>query len=228
MALRVIDLGSVSGIEWLATPYAICDRLTPHADPAVVFAEPLEPCLSVGANQNIHRDIDRPFCRRQGIPIVRRHIGGSALYIDRDQLVFHVVTPKRRAPRPASQLLVRLGAGLADTLRDFGIASELRRPADIVVGRRKIAGIAGAAIGDNVVVGGTLLFDFDTATMTRCLRFPSEELRAKVADLGDRGTTTMRRELGTPPTRDIVKAHLVTHLTRWLVTEHLEHTAASD
>jgi lipoate-protein ligase A len=76
-------------------------------------------------------------------------------------------------PWPASGILPTLAASVVDACRDLGIASELRPPGDVGLAGRKIAGVAGAEIGDSVVVGGTLLFDFDTAMMARCLALPS-------------------------------------------------------
>jgi lipoate---protein ligase len=222
MPLRVIDLGSASATRSQAAAYAIADRLAPGGAPAVVLADPLEPFLSVGANQNIERDIDLSFCRDRGITLVRRRLGGSAIYIDPDQLIFHIIMPSRGARWPAPRMLATLAAAVVDTHRDLGIAAGLRPPGDIAVGGRKIGGTAGAEIGGSVVVGGTFLFDFDAAIMARCLKLPSEPFRAKVARMLQRGMTTMRDELGAPPDRGMVKAHLVANLARCLDAEPQE------
>jgi lipoate---protein ligase len=222
MPLRVIDLGSALAIQSQAPAYAIADRMAPGGAPAVVLADPLEPFLSVGANQNIERDIDLSFCRERGITLVRRWLGGSAIYIDPEQLIFHVIVPAKRARRPAPRMLATLAEAVVDTYRDVGIAARLRPPGDIAVDGRKIGGTAGAEIGGNVVVGGTFLFDFDAVIMARCLKLPSEPFRAKVVRMLERGMTTMRDELGTPPDRALVKAHLVANLARCLDAEPQE------
>src|SRR3984893_15935590 len=222
MPLRVIDLGSALAIQSQAPAYAIADRVPPGGAPAVVLADPLEPFLSVGANQNIERDIDLSFCRERGITVVRRWLGGSPIYIDPEQLIFHVIVPAKRARRPAPRMLATLAEAVVDTYRDVGIAASLRSPGDIAVGSRKIGGTAGAEIGGNVVFGGTFLFGFDAVIMARCLTLPSEPFRAKVAKMLQRGMTTMRGELGAPPDRAMVKAHLVANLARRLDAEPQE------
>jgi lipoate-protein ligase A len=227
MLLRVIDFPSASPALPQAAAYALGDMLAPNGDPAVVLADPREPFLSVGAHQKIEQDIDLSFCRDHGITLVRRRLGGSAIYIDRDQLIFHIIVPARGASWPAFSLLTRLAASVVDTLRDLGIAAWLRPPADIGVGDRKIGGTAGAAIGGKVVVGGTFLFDFDAIIMARCLKLPSETYRAGVARLLERGMTTMRRELGAPPDRAMVKARFIANLARCLDAEPRE-SAISD
>jgi lipoate-protein ligase A len=50
------------------------------------------------------------------------------------------------------------------------------------------------------------MFDFDTATMARVLKVPSEKFRDKVFQTLEEYMTTMRRELGAPPSRDAVVA----------------------
>jgi lipoate---protein ligase len=215
MSLRVIDLGLASAVASQAAGYGIADAPAAGGRPVVVLADPIEPFLSVGANQDIKRTIDLSFCCRRGIRIIRRRLGGGAIYIDRDQLMFHIIVPLGRAPRPASRILPRLAAPVIDACRDLGIAAELRPPGDIGAGGGKIAGIAGAEIGDSVVVGGTLLFDFDTALMARCLELRSERHYTRL----ERIKMTIRRELGLSPPRAIVKTRLVTNLARSLGAE---------
>jgi lipoate-protein ligase A len=232
--LRVIDLASATAAELQATAYAMAQRLAPDGRPVVIFADPIEPSLSVGAHQNIERDVDLSYCRDHGIPIVRRRLGGGGLYIDRNQLIFHIITRAGHAPWPVCRMPSSLATAVVDTHRDLEIAARLRPPADVVVGGRKIAGLAGAEIGGNVVVGGAFLFDFDAVATARCLKFPSETSRAKVARMLERSMTTMRAELGAPPDRAMVKARLVANLASRLDTaagisqERLEEAARRD
>jgi lipoate-protein ligase A len=79
MPLRVIDLGLASAVASQAAGYGIADAPAAGGRPAVVLADPIEPFLSVGANQDINRTIDLSFCRRRGIRIIRRRLGGGAI-----------------------------------------------------------------------------------------------------------------------------------------------------
>lgn len=219
MPLRVIDLGLASAVASQAAGYGIADALAAGGEPAMVLADPIEPFLSVGANQDIERTIDLSFCCQAGIRIIRRRLGGGAIYIDRDQLMFHIIVPLGRAPRAASRILPTLAAPVIDTCRDLGIAAELRPPGDVAVRGRKIGGAAGAEIDNAIVVGGTLLFDFDTAMMARCLQLPSARHYTSLARRLERTMTTIGRELGAPPPRAIVKTRLVSNLARSLGAE---------
>ena len=76
---------------------------------------------------------------------------------------------------------------------------------------RKIGGTGAASIGEATVMVGSFMFDFDTATMARCLKVPSEKFRDKLKTTLDDYMTTMTRELSTLPSRDDVKARFLKH-----------------
>jgi len=212
--LHVIDLGSASAVNTLGVADGIAAGLGHEGDPVLVLADPIEPFLCIGASEDIDRRIDLAFCRDKGIPVLRRSIGGSAIYIDRDQLIFHVIVPLSQAPLPAARIMPRLVTGTIDAFRDFGLAARSGEPGDILVQGRKIAGAAGAEIGDTVVVGCTLLFDFDYARMVRCLKAPSRKFRARLHRLLDRRLTTFCQELSNTPPRRQMKNRLVVNLAR--------------
>jgi lipoate-protein ligase A len=135
--LEVIDLGSVSAVDTLAVAYGMATRQGSEGHPILVLAEPNGPFLCAGANEDVERRIDLSFCREQGIPVLRRRIGGRAIYIDRDQLIFHVIVPLSKAPRPAARIMPMVVAAMIDTVGDFGLAARLREPSDVLVRGRK-------------------------------------------------------------------------------------------
>jgi lipoate---protein ligase len=207
--LNVIDLGAASTVDTLAVADGIAARLDREGDLVLVLADPVEPFLCVGANEDIEQRIDLLFCRYERIPVLRRSIGGRAIYIDRNQLIFHVIMPLSRAPRPPARIMPMVVAAMIDTVRDFGLAARLRDPSDVLVGGRKIAGAAGAEVGDTVVVGGTFLFDFDRTRMVGCLKAPSAVFRARLHRLLGARLTTLGEELGDIPSRRRVKSRFV-------------------
>jgi len=209
MWLEVIDLGSVSAVDTLAVAYGMATRLGPEGNPTLMLTEPNGPFLCVGANEDVEQRIDLSFCREQGIPVLRRRIGGRAIYIDRDQLILHVIVPLSKAPRPAARIMPMVVVAMIDTVGDFGLAARLREPSDVLVGGRKIAGAAGAELGDTVVVGGTFLFDFDRTRMVGCLKAPSGVFRTRLHRLLGGRLTTFCEELDDIPSRRQVKSRFV-------------------
>jgi len=214
--LNVIDLGSASAVDTLAVADGIAAWLDREGDLVLVLADPVEPFLCVGANEDIEQRVDILFCHNERIPVLRRSIGGRAIYIDHHQLIFHVIVPLSKAPRPAARLMPKVVGAMIDTVRDFGLAGGLREPSDVLVRGRKIAGAAGAEVGDTVVVGGTFLFDFDRTRMVRCLKAPSGVFRTRLHRLLGGRLTTFCEELGNVPSRRRVKSRFVGNLASGL------------
>ena len=126
-------------------------------------------------------------------------------------MFFHFIYPRAKAPRYAANLYPLFCEPAVRTYRELGVAAEYRPINDIQVAGRKIGGTGAASIGEATVMVGSFMFDFDTATMARCLKVPSEKFRDKLKATLDDYMTTMARELATVPSREDVKARFLTH-----------------
>ena len=84
---------------------------------------------------------------------------------------------------------------------------------------RKIGGTAAARIGEATVLGGSFMFDFDGATMARCLKVPSEKFRDKLATSLADYITTMAKLLPAVPPRALVKQRYLAEVAEWLGDE---------
>jgi lipoate-protein ligase A len=203
--LRVIDAGYAPALRTQALWYAVARRMQADAPPALTLVNPDEPFVCIGLHQDARLEVDEDFCRRQGIAVLRRRLGGGAVYIDRNQLIFHFIWPRRRAPGRAARLYPLFIEPVVRAYRALGIAAVYRPLNDIHVGGRKIGGTAAGVFEEATVLGGMFLFDFDAAAMARCLRVPTEKFRDKLqATLADY-VTTMRRLLPAVPSRAAVK-----------------------
>jgi len=145
------------------------------------------------------------------LPIIRRHVGGGAVYLDRNQMFFHFMYPRQKAPEFAVNLYPRFIEPAVRTYRELGVAAEYRPVNDIQVAGRKIGGTGAASIGEATVMVGSFMFDFDTATMAKCLKVPSEKFRDKLKTTLDDYMTTMTRELSKLPSREAVKEMFLRH-----------------
>jgi lipoate-protein ligase A len=153
------------------------------------------------------------------MPIIRREAGGGAVLLDAPHLFVHFIYPRRLAGGRAATLYARFIAPLVETYRALGVPAEYRALNDIHVDGRKIGGSAIAAIGESVVFAGMILFDFDAARMAQALRVPSEKFRDKLRTSLADYITSLRRELGTPPSRERVVETLLRLLPQTLVAE---------
>ncbi len=211
MRLRVIDFGYVSSLRSQAVYHGLAQALGDDDDPVLSLANPNDPYVCVGVHQEIAREVDQDYCAAVGLPVIRRQVGGGAVYLDRNQMFFHFIYPHSRAPQYAANLYPLFCEPAVRTYRDFGVAAEYRPINDIQVAGRKIGGTGAASIGEATVMVGSFMFDFDTATMARCLKVPSEKFRDKLKATLDDYMTTLTRELATVPSREDVKARFLDH-----------------
>jgi lipoate-protein ligase A len=213
MRARLLDLGMVGALRSQSIYHALTDCMTAESDVAISLMRPRETYVSIGYFQEAEREVDLAFCESQGLPVIRRHVGGGAVLLDRQQLFFHVMLPRARArefglPATLAERFAYLARPAVEAYRRMGVPAEFRPINDIHVRGRKIGGTGVGEIGDGLVFAGSMMLDFDTALMARVLKIPDAKMRDKVAQtLGDY-MTTLTRELGEAPPLKTVAEHL--------------------
>ncbi|SFM57704.1 lipoate-protein ligase A [Ectothiorhodospira mobilis] len=206
MRLRVLDLDHQPPYRSQAVYHGIAAALTAGDDPVLTLLSPSDPYVCVGLHQDIALEVDEAYCQEQGLPVIRRRVGGGAVYLDRHQLFFHFIYPAEHAPRRISEIYGHFTDPVIETYRRLGVDAHFRPVNDIQVNGRKIGGTGAATLGEATVMVGSFLFDFDVDTMSRCLKVPSEKFRDKLRQGMDDYITTLTRELGHPPSREEVIA----------------------
>ena len=99
--------------------------------------------------------MDVAYCRGHGLPVLRRELGGGAVYLDRNQLFVQWVMSPERLPLRLDKRFELFARPLVETLREIGIQAALRPVNDIQVGGRKISGTGAARIGCAEVLDGS-------------------------------------------------------------------------
>jgi len=94
MRLRFIDLGLVSPLRSQAAWYGFARRLKEKGEPVLTIVEPSEPYVCIGLHQDPDLELDREFCAANGIAIIRRRLGGGAVFLDRRQMIALSNRPK--------------------------------------------------------------------------------------------------------------------------------------
>lgn len=229
MRLRVIDFGTVPALRSQAVYHGLAACIGPDSDPVLSLVSPATPYVCVGLHQDIAQEVDRAYCAEHGLPIIRRQVGGGAVYLDGGQLFTHFIYPRRKAPEFAVNLYPRFIEPVVRTYRDFGVNAVYRPVNDIQVNGRKIGGTGAASIGEATVMVGSFMFDFDTATMAKCLKVPSEKFRDKLRQTLDDYMTTLAKELPAPPARAALLARFLHHCAEVLgVTPEYDRPTAAE
>jgi lipoate-protein ligase A len=132
------------------------------------------------------------------IPVFRRNLGGGAVYLDGNQLFFHLILHRDNPAIPYGKISFykKFLQPVIDVYRHIGIAADYKPVNDVLVEHRKISGTGAAEIGACIVFVGNLIVDFDYDMMSRVLKVPDEKFRDKVHQTIKANLTTIRRELG--------------------------------
>jgi lipoate-protein ligase A len=182
----------------------------------IVFCSPAAPYVCVGYHQAAAEVLDLGVCRRRGWPVVRRRIGGGAVYLDGAQLFYQAIVHRARAPFGVDRVYARYLAGPVEALRGLGLDARLAPPNEIEVRGRRIAGTGGGQLGDAMVVVGNVLLDFPDARMARAWRAPSSPFRRLAREGLRRHLTTLARELPSPPSMAALREAIAAAYARTL------------
>ncbi|MGM0554072.1 MAG: lipoyl protein ligase domain-containing protein [Pseudomonadota bacterium] len=229
MRLRVIDFGQQPAVRSQAVYHGIAEAMGKDDDPVLTLVNPDDPYVCVGLHQEIALEADEEYCQAQGLPIIRRHVGGGAVYLDRNQMFFHFIYPTSKAPRIVADIYRKFIDPVIHTYQDLGVNATFRPVNDIHVDGRKIGGTGAASIGNATVMVGSFMFDFDTTTMARCLKVPSEKFRDKLRAGMEDYITTLTRELGEMPARETVRETFLKRVASELdVTVEMSETTTEE
>jgi lipoate-protein ligase A len=167
----------------------------------IIFCWPKTPLVCIGFHQEVEKEIDYDYCQKNKIPVVRRILGGGAVYLDAGQLFYQVIASEENpiVPNTISNLFAKFLQAPIATYQTIGIPAEYKPINDIQVQGRKISGNGVGKVGKIYILTGNLILDFNYDEMVRILKVPSEKFRDKInKTLRDR-ISTIKRELGSVP-----------------------------
>lgn len=167
------------------------------------------PTASIGRHQNPESALAGDICRTEGVPIVRRPTGGRAVFHDRSELTYSVVSNGPpllgsggilETYRRIAEILQRglHGIGVETRLERTGMPSRrgpvsaLRQPCfasvsryELLSGSRKIAGSAQCRLRRAVLQHGSIPVEIDYPRMSRILGTREEVLRQRMVSVSE-------------------------------------------
>jgi lipoate-protein ligase A len=203
-AIRLLDVGLVSPLRSQTLFHAVAYAMDAATPDTIMLVSTEQPYVSIGFHQEADKEVDLDYCREHDLPVLRREVGGGAVYLDSGQLFTQWMFQRRHLPADVGERF-RLYAGpLVETYRALGVNASFRPVNDIHVDGRKIGGTGAASIGQAEVMAGSLMFDFNFELMARVLKVASEKMRDKVYQGLNEYMTTLTRQLGQTPDRSAV------------------------
>ena len=207
--VRLIDLKLVPPIRSQTIYHALAYALDPSSPDTIILVGPTDPYVCIGFHQELEKEVDVEYCRAHGLPMVRREVGGGAVYLDQNQVFMQWIFHRGALPADLGERFALYVKPLVETYHALGIPANYRPINDVHVRGKKIGGTGAAQMGEAEVVVGSLMFDFNFDLMARILKVSSEKMRDKIFQSLNEYMTTMTRELGHTPDRDtVVKIYL--------------------
>jgi lipoate---protein ligase len=207
--VRLVDAGSVPAVRSQTVYHAAAHAMGPKTPDTIIVVSPADPYVCIGFHQDVEQEVDLAYCAEHGLPVLRREVGGGAVYLDAGQVFLQWVFHEPSLPAELEAQFELYIRPLVETYRAFGIAAELRPVNDVHVAGKKIGGTGAAQIGAARVLVGSFMFDFDKRTMARVLKVPSEKMRDKIFASLEEYMTTMREQLPElPARRDVLAAYV--------------------
>jgi lipoate-protein ligase A len=199
---RLIPFNRFSAFENMATDEAILkEAKRGQIPPTLRFYGWRGPAVSIGYFQDYRREINRDFCHKGGIDIVRRPTGGKAVFHDSD-LTYSFVAHERN-PLFSSDIMENYGtisrciargltkAGIEAALVEKGRGSRLGSQDffcfslphrnELLAGGRKICGSAQLRSRSAFLQHGSILLDFDPEMTARVMWKNEKNHKGEVA-----------------------------------------------
>lgn len=178
---------------------------------ALFVLRPSSPYVCIGIHQDAEQEIDLKFAAEHNIPVIRREVGGGAVYLDGEQLFYQLILKAERFGIATSkaEFYQKYLQPVIDTYRAFGVNAEYKPVNDIIANGRKVSGNGAAEIEGMWVLVGNFIMDFNYEMMSKCLRVPDEKFRDKVHKTLQENLSTIKRETGKVPETEALMLELV-------------------
>lgn len=134
-----------------------------------------KPAVIVGANQQIHTEVNVPYLKEHGIVLARRVTGGGAVYHDLGNLNYTIVGEAKEMESDYPEYACMM----QQALQQLGVPATLSGRNDILVNGLKVSGFAKRMAKGRIMVHGTLMYDVDVEVLSNVLTPPAIKLEAK-------------------------------------------------
>lgn len=145
--------------------------------PVVVWGRP-QPHICLGQHQSASVELN---AAHGGVPIVRRPLGGGAVWLDTNQACVVLVAPRDFFPPRTVDWYAHALQALLQVYREAGMPAVLMQQ-DIWLYGRKLAGSGAATIGQAGLVGSSFMVDFAAAQFALRIAAPSAGFRLWLID----------------------------------------------
>jgi lipoate-protein ligase A len=217
---RLLDLDALPGVTTQTIYHTVGKAMEISKDipNTIIICWPENPIVCIGYHQILEEEVDLEYCKKQNIPVIRRPLGGGAVYLDEGQLFYQVIArlDSKSLPREVGKLYSTVLQAPVNTYQKIGINAQYAPINDIEADGKKISGNGAAEVNGARILTGNLIFDFNFDEMAKILKVPDEKFRDKVAKSLQLRLGTIKQFLVNPPERQKVKEILIDQFEKTL------------
>ncbi len=216
---RLLDLGDIDSLDSQTVYEAVAIARSKDLIPdTIIFCSPNSPIVCIGYHQELEKEVNLKYCLKNNIPVVRRILGGGAVYLDSNQLFYQIIVSEKNKQIPIgiNNLFLTLLKAPIQTYNDIGIPAVFKPINDIEVQSKKISGNGAGKLENVSILTGNLILDFNFDEMVKILNVPNEKFRDKLAQSLKERLTTIKNEIKTIPTKKVLKKSLKTNFEKKL------------
>jgi lipoate-protein ligase A len=200
LELREIDSINTQSI-WHA---AALEREQSGFDNLLFIDWPNKPFVSVGYHQDPKEEVDLSYCEKQGYDVYRRACGGGQVFLDGNQVFYHMITNPQNSQLAGSTetFYQKLLQPVVATYQELDVPAAYSPINDIVARGKKISGNGAATLGNSRILTGNFILSFPSKEMSKVLRVPDEKFRDKVAQSLEERVGSFESLTGNKPSTD--------------------------
>ena len=165
------------------------------------------PCIVVGRYQNTYSEINQDYVRDNHIDVVRRQSGGGAVYHDHGNLNYGFIF--RNTGKDIDTVFREFTQPIIGTLKKLGANASFSGRNDLVIGNKKISGVAQFHTSEKVLLHGTLLFDSDLGNVAKSLNADPRKFQDKSTKSVKSRVANIRPFLSRPITIEELMSQIV-------------------
>src|SRR6266536_2178521 len=146
--IRLLDLGALSPLRSQTVYHAVAYALTPESLDTIILVNSRQPYVCIGYHQDLDKEVDMAACQARALPILRREVGGGAVYLDSGQVFTQWIFQRDHLPHDLEARFALYVRPLVETYQALGIHAYHRPINDIHVDGKKIGGTGAARLGE--------------------------------------------------------------------------------
>lgn len=167
----------------------------------------------IGKNQNAYAEVNVPFCKQEGIDVIRRLSGGGAVYHDEGNINFCFITQKEEKPLDGQWLSL-----IQASLETIGIHTSQGKRKELYLQNKKITGTALHITSKRQLFHGTLLYDVQLQNLITALT-PANNVTGKAVQSVRSNVTNILSQNPSSPTTPEFLSKLISFFVRYYATQ---------